>query len=197
MNVRCYAPLIIAITATTVITPAALAQWADMAPQGQQAGTSDQTFQTAQEAQTAQQAARQLPNINLLMKAAMVKFDPQRETPQAYLARMKYIEEQMRIYQDRKSEAQAETPATKLPEGMVLPGMSAYQAKSAFTDNPYDKGFFGGITPQQAQAGLQLDLPSKKPLNPSPEWAKQKLPVHQYVDGVEHFGNEDSMGFIK
>jgi hypothetical protein len=193
MNLRPHLYLLITACCTSM-PPAVFAQWADTAPQVQQ-GSAGQGGQMMPTAETAR-ASQQLPDIKLLMQAAQVKFDPKRETPQAYMQRMKNIEEQVKLWQDRKAEADREKPATRLPEGMVLPGMSVYQQQNKFTDNPFDKGFFGGITPEQAAAGLQMNLPTHQQQNVSPQWAKQKMPVHQYVDGVEHFGKEDPMGFV-
>ncbi|HEY9788754.1 MAG TPA: hypothetical protein V6D22_00050 [Candidatus Obscuribacterales bacterium] len=152
--------------------------------------------QPVEQPPAAQPVQAPAPTMQQLVQASLVPFDPQRESPEAFMSRMKIIEQSMKELTDRQTQARLDPPIHRLPEGVVLPGMSAYQSENNFSANPYDRGFFNGITPQQASAALKMQLPQKVRPNLSPEWAKQKPPAHEFVDGVEHFGKQDSMGFF-
>lgn len=183
---------------------AAVAQsgdWSDVPSARQQA---EQQQQEQQQAELEQQQARRaaapppLPTMKQLVNQAMVRFDPSRETPQAYMARMKTIENKMKEVNAAQARAAADPPIYHLPPGTILPGMSSYQVQTDnFSSNPNDRGFFGGITPEQAAAGMKMPLQSQHNGQiVSPEWAKQKAPGYEYVDGVKHYGKQDSMGFF-
>jgi hypothetical protein len=166
------------------------AQWTDVAPAQQP----QQQFEGQPIA--APPAAQASPNIQQLLKQASKQFDPSRESPEAYMQRMNALQEQFKTYEAQQQQAKLDPPIKRLPPGTLLPGMSTYQVEHPFSANPNDPGFFNGITPEQAAAGLQMELPNKAKQNVSPSWAKQKPSQESYVDGVQHFGNEDEMGFI-
>jgi hypothetical protein len=187
---RRYLPIAVAFSCLCLQAPAgAQAQW-----DGPQPESSEQ--QPVEQPRPAQPAPPPMPTMKQLVQASLVPFDPHRESPEAYMARMKVIEQAMRDVRDHETQAKLDPPIHRLPPGVILPGMSAYQSENNFSANPYDRGFFNGITPEQAAAGLQMQLPQKARPNASPEWAKQKAPPHEYIDGVEHFGKQDSMGFF-
>jgi len=79
----------------------------------------------------------------------------------------------------------------------VLP--STMPRAAASTDPMFqrvgDKGFFGGMRP----TGYQVDASELKPQLPEgpPEWAKDRIKKPRiFVEGQEHFGNEDPQGFF-
>lgn len=124
------------------------------------------------------------------------QWSQRRHTPQEVVARAKMQQQQLFARQ------MAEIRASRMPKpklqfnpNVLLPGQSAYKEQNAFSTAEKDSGFFNGLTPQQAHDAL-----SKRPYIPnsdnSPAWAKQKIQTRQFTDGVEHFGNEDRMGFF-
>lgn len=79
----------------------------------------------------------------------------------------------------------------------ALPGAQSYHQQGLFSSGD-ETGFFGGLTPDLANQAKAINLPKQFYGRPdsSPLWAKQKVHVRQFQDGVEHFGNEDPMGFF-